>query len=187
VKPRNVIVQWEAPKVEVKQEFKYLGVIKANPAEYVAQYRDTLKSARELPEFVQHIKNQEGIVLAAEKPEPTVCAFDLEGDVQLMKYVNLDREGLTEYRDILAKLGVNYVGDAEVTAWIQRASQEMLARSRGQLGGGAGASDAGATFSVSATTSGTSATGSSAYVGVNTGSGLTTGSGFHTGSRPRRN
>jgi len=140
VKPRNVIVQWEAPRVEIKQEFKYLGVIKANPAEYVAQYRDTLKQARELPEFVRSIKNQDGIQLAAEKPEPTSCSFELEGDVQLMKYVNLDRENLSEYREILAKMGINYVGDAEVNAWIQRASQEMLARSRGQLGAGGSAS-----------------------------------------------
>ncbi len=26
-KPKNVIVQWEAPKVNIKQEVKYLGVI----------------------------------------------------------------------------------------------------------------------------------------------------------------
>ncbi len=33
LKPRNVIVQWEAPKVTVKQCVKYLGTIRANPAE----------------------------------------------------------------------------------------------------------------------------------------------------------
>jgi hypothetical protein len=31
VKPRNVIVQWEAPRVNIKTEVKYLGVINANP------------------------------------------------------------------------------------------------------------------------------------------------------------
>ena len=33
--PRNVIVQWTAPAVNVTQEVKHLGVIRANPAEYV--------------------------------------------------------------------------------------------------------------------------------------------------------
>ena len=36
--PRNVIVQWEAPRVNVRKEVKYLGVIRANPAEYVQRY-----------------------------------------------------------------------------------------------------------------------------------------------------
>jgi hypothetical protein len=33
LKPRNVIVQWEAPEVTVKQCVKNLGVIRANPSE----------------------------------------------------------------------------------------------------------------------------------------------------------
>ena len=36
--PRNVIVQWESPRVNVRKEVKYLGVIRANPAEYVQRY-----------------------------------------------------------------------------------------------------------------------------------------------------
>jgi len=48
IKPRNIIVQWEAPQVEIKKEFKYLGVIRANPVEYVQRYGATLKLARDL-------------------------------------------------------------------------------------------------------------------------------------------
>lgn len=33
IKPKNVIVQWEAPQVVIKKDFKYLGVIRANPVE----------------------------------------------------------------------------------------------------------------------------------------------------------
>jgi hypothetical protein len=33
IKPRNVVIQWEAPCVAVKKDFKHLGVIKANPFE----------------------------------------------------------------------------------------------------------------------------------------------------------
>ena len=38
VKPRNVIIQWEAPQVTVKKDLKYLGIIRANPVEYVQRY-----------------------------------------------------------------------------------------------------------------------------------------------------
>jgi hypothetical protein len=33
VKPRNVIVQWETPQVNLRKEVRHLGVVKANPAE----------------------------------------------------------------------------------------------------------------------------------------------------------
>jgi len=35
IKPRNVIVQWETPEVNVRKEIKHLGVVCANPNEYV--------------------------------------------------------------------------------------------------------------------------------------------------------
>ena len=37
-KTRNVIVEWEAPQVSIRKEVKYLGVIKANPVDYVQKY-----------------------------------------------------------------------------------------------------------------------------------------------------
>jgi hypothetical protein len=33
IKSKNVIIQWEAPQVTIKKDFKYLGVIRANPYE----------------------------------------------------------------------------------------------------------------------------------------------------------
>jgi hypothetical protein len=114
VKPRNVVVQWEAPQVVIKKEFKYLGVIRANPVEYVQRYGATLKVARDLPSFVLDIKTPEGIVLAADYKYNTV--HELEGDVRAMQLVDLDREGLSEYRAMLAKLGITYVGAAGVHA-----------------------------------------------------------------------
>jgi hypothetical protein len=114
VKPRNVIVQWEAPQVVIKKEFKYLGVIRANPVEYVQRYGATLKIARDLPDFVLDIKTPEGIVLAADYQYNAV--HELEGDVKALGFVDLDREGLSEYRSLLAKLGITYVGAAGVVA-----------------------------------------------------------------------
>ena len=104
VKPRNVIVQWEAPRVNIRKEIKYLGVIRANPAEYVTRYGVTLKQASELPEFVTDIRTPDGLVLAANYRYNTL--HELEGDVQALRLIDLDREGLAEYRSYLARLGL---------------------------------------------------------------------------------
>ena len=104
VKPRNTIVQWEAPEVQVRKEFKYLGVVKANPAEYVHTYGLSLRVSNDLPGFVNDIRNPDGIVLAADYRSSGI--HELEGDLHALKLINLDQEGLGEYRQYLARLGV---------------------------------------------------------------------------------
>jgi hypothetical protein len=105
VKPKNVIIQWEAPEVSVKKEFKYLGIIKANPAEYIQRYASSLKTSKELPEFVLDIKPPASVLLAADVPQSNV--HELEGDIEALNLVDLVKEGLTEYRDQLNKIDFN--------------------------------------------------------------------------------
>lgn len=60
-KERKVLIRdvnREAPQVDVKREVKYLGVIKANPAEYVQRYGATLKLAKDLPDFVVEVNTR---------------------------------------------------------------------------------------------------------------------------------
>jgi hypothetical protein len=162
VKPRNVIVQWEAPQVVIKKEFKYLGVIRANPVEYVQRYGATLKIARDLPDFVLDIKTPEGLVLAADYQYNAV--HELEGDVRALGFVDLDREGLSEYRAMLAKLGITYVGAAGV---IQAASQYQ---------------SVGGSFSASTTSGSFSASGSASFGGSHSASGSASFGGAHSAS-----
>jgi hypothetical protein len=112
LKPRNVIIQWETPKVNIKKEFKYLGIIHANPAEYIQRYGNVLKNSRDLPQFVHDIKTPDGVVLASDYHYNPV--HELEGDVEALKLVDLEREGLSEYREILARRGISYIGDGNV-------------------------------------------------------------------------
>lgn len=84
-------------------------MIRANPAEYVARYGTTLKTARELPPFVLEIKPPAGVVLAADYQYNSV--YELEGDVQALRLVDLDREGLSEYRQLVHRLALT--GDAQ--------------------------------------------------------------------------
>lgn len=100
IKPRNVIIQWEAPRVNVRQEVKYLGVDRANPAEYVQRYGQELKKAQELPEIVRRLPNPEGIVLASEYQYNKLQ--ELYGDVDALRLVDLDKEGLSEYRNYVS-------------------------------------------------------------------------------------
>jgi hypothetical protein len=113
-KPKNVIVQWEAPQVQIRKEIKYLGVIKANPAEYVQRYGATLKQSRDLPQFVLDIQTPSDLVLAADYKYNTV--FELEGQLDAFRFVDLDREGLSEYRSQLERMGIRYGGEESVSS-----------------------------------------------------------------------
>jgi len=99
IKPRNTIIQWEAPKVEIRKDFKYLGIVKANPADYVARYGSSLRQSNNLPEFVIDIKTPDGLVLAADYK---YVSNVLEGDLHALKLINLEREGLGEYKHYLS-------------------------------------------------------------------------------------
>jgi len=103
--PRNVIVQWEAPSVNIKKQVKYLGVIKANPSEYVQRYGSELKTSSSLPQFVLDIKTPSEVgALAAESRASGLV--ELEGQLEGFKFVDLDKEGLGEYRAFLASKGI---------------------------------------------------------------------------------
>lgn len=104
VKPKNVIIQWESPQVNIKREYKYLGVIRANPTEYINRYGDALTKANQLPNYVTEIKNPKDLLLAADlkhTPSP-----ELYGDLYALNYVDLDREGLGEYKNYLERAGI---------------------------------------------------------------------------------
>ncbi len=104
LKPRNVIVQWESPQVNVKKDIKFLGVVKANPQDYVQKYGSQLRSARDLPPVVNEIRTPEGLVLAADSSSNQV-QHELEGDLQALRLVDLDKEGLGAYKEFLQRIG----------------------------------------------------------------------------------
>ena len=76
-----------------------------NPHEsYVQRYGSQIKQSHELPSFVSEIKAPEGLQLAADFKFNGV--YELEGDIQALKLVDLDRENLSEYRSqVLQRTG----------------------------------------------------------------------------------
>ena len=107
-KTKNVIVQWETPNITVKKEFKDLGIVRANPIEYIERYGSTLKRSIELPSFVKDIKPPPGLVLAAESA--TSFNYELEGDLHALSLIDLESEGLNEYKSLLSKLSLDSSG-----------------------------------------------------------------------------
>jgi len=104
--PRNIIVQWEEPSVNIRQEVKYLGVIRANPAEYVQRYGSELKTHQSLPQFVKDIRTPSEIGQLAWEYKGSGASYELEGDLSGFEFVNLEREGLGEYRQQLLSKGI---------------------------------------------------------------------------------
>ena len=93
-KPRNVLIEWEQPEVDVKKEFSYLGVETVDPVEYEARYDDLVKSS-ELPDDVNSFKTPDGEVLGVNSGLNDAPL--LTGDVNALKFVDLKSEGLAEY------------------------------------------------------------------------------------------
>ena len=106
VKPKNVIVQWEQPEVLIKKDYKYLGIVKANPSDYIKRFGRNLKPAKDLPQFVLDIKPPDGIVLAADHHHHS-SFYELEGEVQALNLIDLEKEGLSEYIPLLQKSNLN--------------------------------------------------------------------------------
>lgn len=82
-----------------------MGIIRANPVDYINRYRHLLKTSNQLPSFVTDIPTPEGLTLAANYYYNPV--HELEGDVDALRLINLDREGLSEYKSYLANLLTN--------------------------------------------------------------------------------
>ena len=102
-KPKNVIVQWEAPEVQIKTNFKDLGVIRADPNDYVSRYGTSLLSYLQFPEVVKafNLRAPTGATFAHDFTYASL--LDLEGDIDALNLINLDEHGLGEYRAWLAK------------------------------------------------------------------------------------
>ena len=132
VKPRNLIIQWEAPKVEIKQEIKYLGVVRADPVEYLQKYGDSLKVPSGLPKYVLDITTPEGLgKLAAEHRAKHV--HELEGQLDALKYVDLDKEDLSEYQPQLVRLGIVSASSASSSSIVRQIFEQIDRDGNGYL------------------------------------------------------
>ena len=101
--------------MRITKEFKNLGVVKANPLDYVRRFGGDLLNSNDLPDFVKQIRPPSGLTLAADhrrqrrrlvnqQQHQQQQEFDLYGDVHALRFVDLEREGLGEYRALVENL-----------------------------------------------------------------------------------
>lgn len=98
-KVNNLIFQWDSPNVNVNKKVTHLGVERTDPIRYTEEHRGEIIPPVELPIEIKSIKPPAGLVLAADyrpvQPPP------LAGDIDALLLVDLDKFGLSEYRDTL--------------------------------------------------------------------------------------
>jgi hypothetical protein len=102
-KEHNVIVQWEQPKAVVKTVIKDLGIIRADPNEYIQRFGDQLKRFDELPEFAKNIKPSSNVHLASDAEHK--C--ELEGDLFALSLIDMEKEGLQHYSSCLKETSLS--------------------------------------------------------------------------------
>ena len=102
-----------------------MGIDRVDPKAYIQKYGDTLKDTKELPSFVKEIKTPSGITLAADEPKKSRSVYyDLEGDIHALNYIDLEKEGLSEYKTYLREN--NIIDSKSQDNWYFSSSHESL-------------------------------------------------------------
>ena len=92
---KNVLIEWDAPDVDMRQEFKFLGVQEADPRSYASQFGNSLVDSSRLPREAAQFATPAGAVLAVDS-NPNEIPI-LRGAVQALRNVDLNCNGLSEY------------------------------------------------------------------------------------------
>ena len=93
--PKNVLIQWDAPDVDIRQAFHFLGVQTVDPISYAQQYGASLADASQLPREVSQFATPAGETLAVNSNSDMIPA--LTGAVASLRLINLACNGLSEY------------------------------------------------------------------------------------------
>ena len=96
--PKNLIIEWDKPQVEIEKREENLGVVLTDPVEYRRRYQFN-KQRSDLPEVVRSIQSNAPAPAAPAKQLP-----ELEGDLAALKLIDLDKEGLSEYKSLLGSI-----------------------------------------------------------------------------------
>lgn len=112
-KTRNTIIEWESPQVRVTRKYFDLGLVRANPDEYFANYSTSLKDVGQMPEFVRTVRPPQNLFLATDFGTQYQVPV-LEGDLFALSFIDLEREGLGEYRGYLDRIGY---GKGKITSF----------------------------------------------------------------------
>lgn len=105
-RPKNLIIEWEKMRCVVKERITDLGVEKCDPKDYIEKFGPDLIQPEEMPDIAN-----KAAVVAVEKHGKKLAAQnsgkyfnELEGDLHALTLIDLDKEGLSEYKYLLENL-----------------------------------------------------------------------------------
>jgi hypothetical protein len=84
--PRNTIIEWEAPDVEVEKVCRELGVVDADPEEYVRRYGPELKRREDIPNLCPSCPPRQPTPAPAPAPAPQQCGCQYQQEQQEESY-----------------------------------------------------------------------------------------------------
>ena len=99
---KNLVILWDSPEAMVTREYHTLGTIVKDPDEYRRQYDGTLYTTEQLIQFVK----ENDLKIDINTDTSSYKYIELEGDVQALSLVDLDREGLSEYKTVLKRVNI---------------------------------------------------------------------------------
>lgn len=94
--PRNMIIIWDAPSIEVERQLNCVGVFDAGPNEYTNPTPECTQDSYYLELAKEAVQAYE-----QDHPPPVNKHPRLEGDIDALALVDLEKEGLNEYKYIL--------------------------------------------------------------------------------------
>lgn len=92
--PKNVVVDWEIPDVEICQEIKTVGVFEVDPKKYLQKYGHEALAYKKLPKIAKNIPAPDGLTLAGDNPQKP-CP-PIEGDIECLRLLDLEKVGLAD-------------------------------------------------------------------------------------------
>lgn len=95
--PKNVVVDWDIPEVEIERKYNFLGVVKADPIKYTKKFGKNLIKLDDYPDLKEYVEKSDKVLEKKHKNEFP----ELEGDIFALKLIDLEKEGLGHYKNLV--------------------------------------------------------------------------------------
>lgn len=97
---KNLIINWNSPRATVSRDYQLLGTQSCDPNGFCLKYGNTLLSSSQMLNVLRENK-----ITLTRGLEPSVSLIPkLEGDLEALLLIDLDRFGLSEYKSQLTML-----------------------------------------------------------------------------------
>ena len=94
---KNLIIKWDSPRVRISKDIQLLGTQRCDPLEYRRQFESSLLSTSQM----MSVLNENKITLTQGLEQTVSLVPKLEGDLEALAMIDLDRYGLSEYKSQL--------------------------------------------------------------------------------------